>query len=194
MDSPGTNINICIANPYFTFTKVLLPKDIKCCDYGNLAQHTYTYTYTQTYTPHTPTYNAHITFTCHMASRLHTSRTPTTHTHTRHTSHPYTTETHILHKYHTYHTITTTTTHIHTYIPHSHTTNTPHPKHTPHTFTHAVHILYAYQTWILLLLLSTFTVEETKTLCKLIRSLSKVTFCSIDCNNLHRPSLIWLTC
>ena len=37
-----------------------------------------------------------------------------------------------------------------------------------------------------------FTVEETKTLCKLIRNLSKVTFCSI--NNLHRHSLIWLTC
>ena len=190
MDSPSTNINIYIANPYLPLPKCFYPRTSNVVITGISPN---THTHTHTYTPQTPTYHAHITFTCHMTSHLHTSHTPTTHTHTRHTPHPCTTETHILHRYHTYHTITTTTTHIHTRIPHTHTTNTPHPKHTPHTFTHAMHIRSPYQTWTLLVVL-TFTAEETKTLWKLIRNLSKVTFCSINANSLHRHSLIWLTC
>ena len=151
--------------------------------------HIHIHTHTHHRHPHTMhTSHSHATW-----PHIYTHHTHLPHMHIPDTHHIHVPQKLILHKYHTYHTITTTTTHIHTCIPHTHTTNTPHPKHTPHTFTHAMHIRSPYQTWTLLAVL-TFTAEETKTLWKLIRNLSKVTFCSINANSLHRHSLIWLTC
>ena len=95
----------------FTFTKVLLPKDIKCCDYGNLTQHT----------PHTHTH-PHTTHTSH--SHATWPHIYTHHTHLPHIHIPGTHRIHIPQKL-TYCTNTT------------HTTQSPQP---PHTFRHTYHI------------------------------------------------------